>query len=70
MNYQLCYTKKKNSNFKLYTYDGDNCIIDPIAYTPSCNILPDGKMDEFNPITNTCQTVPICKEKYVTLLIN
>jgi hypothetical protein len=57
--------QQKNSNFKLYTYDGDNCIIDPIAYTPYCNVLRDDKMDEINSTTNTCQYDGFCEKTYM-----
>ena len=56
--------QQKNSDFKLYTYEGENCIINPIAYTPYCHVYRDGKMDQVNPTTNTCQWDATCIDRY------
>ena len=54
-----------NTNFNLYTFDGDNCIINPIVYTPYCNYYRDDKMDQINPNTNTCQYDGFCPSLYI-----
>jgi hypothetical protein len=54
-----------NIDSNSYTYDGDNCIINPFANSPSCTFFRDNKFDQVNPSTNTCQYDGNCPTVYI-----